>query len=91
MTTAKELALTWFKALVTGDVKTAGELIAPDFRYFLPGTMPASGRKYRKSGAMSSPTVTSPVTSALNQVRAISLVVVILHEPLMEVQDRNKT
>jgi ketosteroid isomerase-like protein len=43
MTTNKELALTWFQALVTGDADTAVSLLADDFRYFLTGTMPASG------------------------------------------------
>jgi hypothetical protein len=39
----KELAVDWFKALVSGDAETAMGLIADDFRYFLTGTMPASG------------------------------------------------
>jgi len=43
MATNKELALTWFQALVSGDAETAVSLIHDDFRYFLTGTMPASG------------------------------------------------
>ena len=43
MSTNKELALTWFEALVTGDAETAMSLISDDFRYFLTGTLPASG------------------------------------------------
>jgi ketosteroid isomerase-like protein len=43
MATNKELALRWFEALVSGDADTAMSLLADDFRYFLAGTMPASG------------------------------------------------
>jgi ketosteroid isomerase-like protein len=43
MMTNKELALHWFQALVNGDADTAMSLLADDFRYFLAGTMPASG------------------------------------------------
>ncbi len=43
MTTPKELALNWFTALVRGDAEVAAQLVAPEFRYFLIGNMPASG------------------------------------------------
>jgi uncharacterized protein len=43
VTTTKVLALAWFKALVSGDVETVTKLVAPDFRYFMIGNMPASG------------------------------------------------
>jgi uncharacterized protein len=43
MTTNKDLVLRWFQALVSGDADTATSLLANDFRYFLTGTMPASG------------------------------------------------
>ncbi len=43
MSTTKELALTWFKAFVSGDAETVAKLVSPDFRYFMIGNMPASG------------------------------------------------
>lgn len=39
----KTVALAWFEALVKGDADKALGLTHPDFRYFLPGSMPVSG------------------------------------------------
>jgi ketosteroid isomerase-like protein len=39
----KELVLSWFEALVEGNPALAVGLLHDDFRYFLPGTLPASG------------------------------------------------
>jgi len=43
MATNKELAPAWVQALVSGDAQTVASGIADEFRYFLTGTMPASG------------------------------------------------
>jgi uncharacterized protein len=39
----RDLVLEWFEALVRGDAETALSLMHDDFRYWLPGNMPASG------------------------------------------------
>lgn len=39
----KELVLSWFEALATGNSSAALGMTHPDFRYFMPGTMPCSG------------------------------------------------
>jgi uncharacterized protein len=74
MATTKELALTWFKALVSGDAKTALELIAPDFRYFLTGTLPASGwwdlQGFLDSAQMFSGVLAGPMTMRIGDVTA---------------------
>jgi uncharacterized protein len=74
MTTTKELALSWFKAIVSGDVKTAGELIAPDFRYFLTGTLPASGwwdlQGFIESAQMFAGVLAGPITMRIGDVTA---------------------
>jgi uncharacterized protein len=74
MTTPKEVALSWFTALVTGDVKTIGELIAPDFRYFLPGTMPASGwwdtQGFLESAQMFAGVLAGPIAMRIGDVTA---------------------
>ncbi len=74
MTTTKELALTWFKALVSGDVKKVEELVAEDFRYFLPGTLPASGwwdkQGFFESAQMLAGLLAGPMTMRIGDVTA---------------------
>ncbi len=74
MSTTKELALTWFKALVSGDVETVGELVAPDFRYFLIGNMPASGwwdlQGFIESAQMFAGVLAGPITMRIGDVTA---------------------
>ena len=43
MASTKETALKWFTSLISGDIETMVALTAGNFRYFLSGTMPASG------------------------------------------------
>jgi hypothetical protein len=43
MTSNRDIGLKWFTSLISGDGQTVMSLIADDFRYFLAGTMPASG------------------------------------------------
>jgi ketosteroid isomerase-like protein len=74
MTTNKELALTWFQALVSGDAEIAVSRIADDFRYFLPGTMPASGwwdkQGFLDSAKMFSGVLAGPITMRIGDVTA---------------------
>jgi ketosteroid isomerase-like protein len=74
MTTAKELALTWFKALVSGDATTAVELMAEDFRYFLTGNLPASGwwdkQGFFESAQMFAGALAGPMTMRIGDVTA---------------------
>lgn len=74
MTTTKELALTWFKALVGGDAETAMDLIADDFRYFLTGTLPASGwwdkQGFFESAQMFAGALAGPMTMRIGDVTA---------------------
>ena len=39
----KQLVLSWFEALVTGDAEKAVSLLHDDFRYYYPGDMPCAG------------------------------------------------
>ncbi|ETB34929.1 hypothetical protein N602_27855 [Mycobacterium avium subsp. hominissuis 10-5606] len=72
MTTNKDLALTWFQALVSGDAETAISLIADDFRYFLTGTLPASGwwdkEGFFASAQMFSGVLAGPITMRIGDV-----------------------
>lgn len=43
MPSTKEIGMRWFTALISGDVDTVVALTAQDFRYYLAGTLPASG------------------------------------------------
>jgi ketosteroid isomerase-like protein len=74
MTTAKELALAWFKALVSGDASTAVELMAEDFRYFLTGNLPASGwwdkQGFFDSAQMFAGALAGPMTMRIGDVTA---------------------
>ena len=73
MTTNKELALSWFQALVSGDADTAVSLIADDFRYFLTGTLPASGwdkKGFFASTQMFSGVLAGPITMRIGDVTA---------------------
>ena len=74
MSTNKELALTWFEALVTGDAETAMSLISDDFRYFLTGTLPASGwwdkEGFFASAQMFSGVLAGPITMRIGDVTA---------------------
>jgi ketosteroid isomerase-like protein len=74
MTTTKQVALTWFKALVSGDATTATELIAPDFRYFLTGNLPASGwwnlQGFIASAQMFAGVLAGPITMRIGDVTA---------------------
>ena len=74
MATNKELALTWFQALVSGDAETAVSLIHDDFRYFLTGTMPASGwwdkDGFFASAQMFSGVLAGPITMRIGDVTA---------------------
>jgi uncharacterized protein len=74
LTTAKELALTWFRALVSGDAETVASLIADDFRYFLTGTMPASGwwnkQGFFDSAKMFAGVLAGPITMRVGDVTA---------------------
>jgi ketosteroid isomerase-like protein len=74
LTTTKELALTWFQALVSGDAETAASLIDDDFRYFLTGTMPASGwwdkQGFFDSARMFSGVLAGPITMRVGDVTA---------------------
>lgn len=74
MTTTKELALTWFKALVGGDAKTVVDLTAEGFRYFLTGTLPASGwwdqQGFFESAQMFAGALAGPLTMRIGDVTA---------------------
>ena len=74
MTTNKELALSWFQALVTGNAEAAIALIADDFRYFLTGTLPASGwwdrDGFLASAQMFSGVLAGPITMRIGDVTA---------------------
>ncbi|BCQ07361.1 hypothetical protein JMUB5695_00782 [Mycobacterium heckeshornense] len=74
MTTNKELALTWFQALVSGDAQTAMSRMADHFRYFLTGTMPASGwwdkKGFLDSARMFSSVLAGPITMRIGDVTA---------------------
>jgi uncharacterized protein len=70
----KELAIAWLTALVSGDTETATALIADDFRYFLTGTMPASGwwdkQGFFDSAQMFAGVLAGPLTMRLGDVTA---------------------
>lgn len=74
MATNKELALAWFRALVSGDAETVLNLTSDDFLYFLTGTMPASGwwdkQGFFKSAQMFSGVLAGPVTMRVGDVTA---------------------
>jgi ketosteroid isomerase-like protein len=74
MTTNKELALSWFQALVSGDADAAMALIDDDFRYFLTGTLPASGwwdkEGFFASAQMFSGVLAGPITMRIGDVTA---------------------
>lgn len=74
MATNKELALTWFQALVSGDAQTVAAGIADDFRYFLTGTMPASGwwdkQGFFDSAKMFAGVLAGPITMRIGDVTA---------------------
>jgi uncharacterized protein len=74
MTTNKDIALSWFQALVSGEAETAVGLIADDFRYFLTGTMPASGwwdkDGFLASAQMFSGVLAGPITMRIGDVTA---------------------
>jgi uncharacterized protein len=70
----KDLALTWFQALVNGDADAAVSLIADDFCYFLTGTLPASGwwdkDGFLASAQMFSGVLAGPITMRIGDVTA---------------------
>ncbi|MGB8391450.1 nuclear transport factor 2 family protein [Mycobacterium sp.] len=74
MATNKELALAWFQALVSGDAQTVASGIADDFRYFLTGTMPASGwwdkQGFFDSAKMFAGVLAGPITMRIGDVTA---------------------
>jgi uncharacterized protein len=69
-----EIALRWFEALVTADADTALGLMHDDFRYYLPGTMPASGwwdrDGFLASGRMFAGKLAGPITMRVGEVTA---------------------
>ncbi|NDJ87943.1 nuclear transport factor 2 family protein [Mycolicibacter kumamotonensis] len=74
MATNKELALAWFQALVSGDADTVASGVADEFRYFLTGTMPASGwwdkQGFFDSAKMFAGVLAGPITMRVGDVTA---------------------
>ena len=71
----KQIALSWLEALVSGDAEAAVGLIdAENFRYFLPGTMPASGwwakEGFLASAQMFAGVLAGPVTMRFGEITA---------------------
>lgn len=70
----KAIALSWFEALVTADADTALGLLHDDFRYFLPGTLPASGwwdrDGFLASAQMFAGKLAGPITMRIGDVTA---------------------
>jgi ketosteroid isomerase-like protein len=70
----KRVALSWFEALVAGDTEVAVGLIHEDFRYFLPGTLPASGwwdkQGFLASAQMFAGVLAGPITMRIGEVTA---------------------
>jgi ketosteroid isomerase-like protein len=74
MTTDKAQALQWFTALISGDVQTAMSLTSAGFRYFLSGTMPASGWSdlagFMENAQIFSGLYAGPITMRIGEVTA---------------------
>ena len=74
MASNKDIALTFFEALVTADGATVMGLIHDDFRYFYPGTMPTGGWWDREgffaSGTMFAGKLAGPITMRIGDVTA---------------------
>ncbi|RAV03878.1 nuclear transport factor 2 family protein [Mycolicibacter senuensis] len=74
MATNKELALAWFQALVSGDADAVASGVADEFRYFLTGTMPASGwwdkQGFFDSAKMFAGVLAGPITMRVGDVTA---------------------
>jgi uncharacterized protein len=70
----KDVALTWFGALVSADAETAMGLMHDEFRYFLPGTLPASGwwdrDGFLASAQMFAGKLAGPITMRIGDVTA---------------------
>jgi len=70
----KGLALSWFEALVHGDPERAVGLLHEDFRYYLPGDLPASGwwdrAGFLGSAQMFAGKLAGPVTMRIGDVTA---------------------
>jgi ketosteroid isomerase-like protein len=70
----KQLVLSWFESLVQGDPERAVGLMHEEFRYFLPGTLPASGWWEREgflaSTQMFAGVLAGPITMRVGEVTA---------------------